>query len=369
VLLYRFRTESIQMGNQAKSDAITLATVAEALGVSRTTVSNAYNRPDQLSPELRQRVLAAARELGYHGPDPLARTLRRGTTGAVGVIFDEPLSYAFADPAAVLFLQGIAAACEQVNASVLVVPRSPASDGRELIRNALVDGFIAECDAEGDERIGVLAERGLPFVMVDAPVHPAAAWVGIDDQGTARAAAEHLLGLGHRRFGVVALPLSPDGVEGRATLARQESARYGVSRDRLAGYRAALEAAGIEWLQVSVEEHWPNGFDSGAQAAAALLDQAPRPTAVLAMSDELALGVLHAAGERGIDVPADLSIVGFDDTPGAGRAQPPLTTVRQPHQEKGEVAARLLLEGAPADARVELTAKLVVRASSGPAPT
>jgi DNA-binding LacI/PurR family transcriptional regulator len=357
------------MQRQAKTDGPTLATVAEALGVSRTTVSNAYNRPDQLSPRLRERVLEAARELGYHGPDPLARTLRRGTTGAVGVIFDEPLPYAFGDPAAVLFLQGIAAACEQVGASVLVVPRSPASQGHELIRNALVDGFIVECDAAGDERVDVLAERGLPFVMVDAPVHPAAAWVGIDDQGTARAAADHLLELGHRRFGVVALPLSPDGVEGRAAMARQESALYGVSRDRLAGYRGALEAAGIDWVRVPVEERWPNGFDSGARAAAALLDQAPRPTAILAMSDELALGVLHAAGERGIDVPGDLSIVGFDDTPGAARAQPPLTTVRQPHQEKGEVAARLLIEAAPSRARVELQAELVIRASSGPAPT
>jgi DNA-binding LacI/PurR family transcriptional regulator len=355
------------MRNRAEKDGITLATIAEALGVSRTTVSNAYNRPDQLSPALRRRVLEAARDLGYQGPDPVARTLRRGTTGAVGVIFDEPLPYAFGDPAAVLFLQGIAVACEHVGASVLVVPRSPASDSHELIRSALVDGFVVECDAQGDERIDVLAERGLPFVMVDAPTHPAAAWVGIDDRGTARAAAEHLLGLGHSRLGVVALPLSPDGVEGRAGPARQQSARYGVSRDRLAGYRGAVEAAGLSWEDVPVEERWPNGFDAGARAGAALLDRAPRPTAILAMSDELALGVLHAARERGIEVPADLSIVGFDDTPSAARGEPPLTTVRQPHQEKGEVATRLLLEGAPAETRIELPAELIVRASSGPA--
>jgi DNA-binding LacI/PurR family transcriptional regulator len=355
------------MASPARTDGVTLATVAKALGVSRTTVSNAYNRPDQLSPQLRERVLEAARELGYHGPDPLARTLRRGTIGAVGVIFDEPLSYAFGDPAAVLFLQGIALACEQVGASVLVVPRSAANAGHDLIRNALVDGFIAECDAEGDERIDVLAERGLPFVMVDAPEHPAAPWVGIDDRGMARAAAEHLLALGHRRLGVVALPLWPDGIEGRASSSRQESARYGVSRDRLAGYRAAVEAAGLEWAHVAVEERRPNGFDAGVRAAAALLDEAPRPSAILAMSDELALGVLHAARRRGIEVPRELSIVGFDDIPGAARAQPPLTTVRQPNQEKGEVAARLLLEGAPPDERIELLAELVVRASSGPA--
>jgi DNA-binding LacI/PurR family transcriptional regulator len=351
-----------------KPDHVTLATIAEALGVSRTTVSNAYSRPDQLSPELRRRVLETARKLGYHGPDPLGRMLRRGTTGALGVIFDEPLPYAFSDPAAILFLQGIAAASEQVGASVLVIPRSPAITGHGMIRNALVDGFVVECDAVGDERIAVLEERGLPFVMVDAPVHPAAPWVGIDDQGAARAAAEHLLALGHREIGVVALPLAPDGFQGRAELARQRDARYGVSRDRLAGYREALEAAGIEWGLVPVEERWPQGFDSGVEAGAALLDRARRPTGILAMSDELALGVLHAAGERGIQVPGELSIVGFDDTPPAGRAQPPLTTVRQPHEEKGAVAARLLLESAPAETRVELLAELVVRASSGPGP-
>jgi DNA-binding LacI/PurR family transcriptional regulator len=351
-----------------KPDHVTLATVAEALGVSRTTVSNAYSRPDQLSPELRRRVLETARKLGYHGPDPLGRMLRRGTTGALGVIFDEPLQYAFSDPAAILFLQGIAAASERVGASVLVIPRSTAITGHGVIRNALVDGFVVECDAVGDERIAVLEERGLPFVMVDAPVHPAAPWVGIDDCGAARAAAEHLLALGHREIGVVSLPLAPDGFQGRAGLARQESARYGVSRDRLAGYRDALEAAGIEWGGVAVEERWPNGFDSGARSGAALLDRADRPTAILAMSDELALGVLHATGERGIEVPRELSIVGFDDTPSAGRAQPPLTTVRQPLEEKGAVAARLLLESSPAETRVELPAELVVRASTGPVP-
>src|SRR5439155_18742171 len=91
----------------------TLSDVAERVGVSRTTVSNAYNRPNQLSPALRDRILLAAAEIGYAGPNPIARGLRRGTTNTVGLVFDNPLTYAFTDPAAVLFLSGVAAGCEE----------------------------------------------------------------------------------------------------------------------------------------------------------------------------------------------------------------------------------------------------------------
>lgn len=352
------------------SEHITLSTVAEALGVSRTTVSNAYNRPDQLSPELRERVLETARELGYGGPDPVARTLRRGRTGALGVILDEALGYAFTDPAAVLTLQGIAAACERVGAGLLVIPRADESHAVDAIRMALVDGFVVESDAEGDERVRVVEKRGLPFVMVDGPAHPAAPWVGIDDRGAARGAAEHLLALGHRRFGVVSLRLVPDRARLTAGPERQAAASYGTSRNRLAGYRDALSAAGVDWGGVVVEERWPNSFESGVRAAGALLDRAERPTAILAMSDELALGALRAAADRGIDVPRELSVVGFDDTPAASRAMPPLTTVHQPLAEKAEAAARLVLEGrADGETRLEFPTELVVRASSAPART
>src|SRR3954464_3933653 len=108
---------------------VTLADVAGQLGVSRTTVSNAYNRPDQLSPKLRDRVLAAAADLGYAGPAPMARGLRRGRTGSLGLVFDQPLTYAFTDPAAALFLTGMAAGLEEHGAAPLIVPRLPEGPG------------------------------------------------------------------------------------------------------------------------------------------------------------------------------------------------------------------------------------------------
>jgi len=175
----------------------TLESIARQLGVSKMTVSNAYNRPDQLSPELRERVLGAARELGYPGPNPLASTLRRGRVGAVGMVFDEPVSFALSDPAAALIVRGLASVCETERAGLLLVPGVPGGEaGIDLVRTALVDGFIFYCDYEGDPRLKVLRDRGMPYVLVDAPAVADVSWVGIDDRGGAEMPAQHLLDLG-----------------------------------------------------------------------------------------------------------------------------------------------------------------------------
>ena len=148
------------------ANAPTLADVAEHLGVSRTTVSNAYNRPDQLSPSLRERVLAAAAELGYTGPNPMARSLRRGSTGSLGLVFDQNLRYIFSDPAAVLFLSGVAAGCEEHGSGLALVPALP-EGAAEVVRSALVDGYVMFCTPEDDERFDAVRARGLPYVLVD----------------------------------------------------------------------------------------------------------------------------------------------------------------------------------------------------------
>ena len=346
---------------------MTLATIAAELGVSRMTVSNAYNRPEKLSPALRERVLATAERLGYAGPDPLAATLSRGRTGALGLIFDEPLPHAFTDPAAVLFFEGVAAVCERERVGLSLVPsRLGTPPETDLTRTALVDGFIVYSDVADDGRLDVIEARDLPLVIADGPPRGNAPCVGIDDRAAARAAAEHLLELGHRRIAIVALPLSPDGYEGPSDEHRQASVRYHCTGERLAGMRAAFEAAGIDWASVAIEERSPHGRDAGRRAAARLLDRDERPSALLAMSDELAIGALHAAEERGLAVPGELSIIGFDDTPAASDARPPLTTIAQPHREKGETAARMLLRPEDQPARVVLPTGLVVRTSTAP---
>jgi DNA-binding LacI/PurR family transcriptional regulator len=355
---------------QGERERVTLATIATELGVSRMTVSNAYNHPERLSPALRRKVLGTARRLGYPGPDPLAATLSRGRVGALGLLIDDPLPYAFTDPAAVLLFEGIATVCEEEQVGLVLVPtRFGAPTETDLARVALVDGFVAYCDVADDGRLDVVEERGLPLAVIDGPPRPGAVRVGIDDRAAARAAAEHLLELGHRRIGVATLPLAPDGYEGPADAARQAAARFYTNRRRLQGYREALEAAGISWESVLIEERAPHGRDAGRRAAAALLDRPRRPTALIAMSDELAVGALQAAESRGIAVPGELSVVGFDDTSAAREARPPLTTITQPHREKGAAAPSLLLH--PEDEPVDLVfpTDLVVRDSTAPPPT
>ena len=343
------------------TERVTLATVAEAVGVSRMTVSNAYNRPDQVSPELRDRVLAAARELGYSGPDPVASTLSRGKTGSIGLVLDYPLTTAFTDPGTVQFLHGVAAGCEDQALGLSLVPRIEGG-GAALVQKALVDGFVLYCVPPEDPRMDAVVGRRLPYVRVDFDPEPGQLDVNIDDEGAARATAEHLVALGHRRVGI-ALPHELPGTTGPAA---ERAAFHYVTRSRLAGWRAGLEAAGIDWSGVPVASGPGKLREGGRVAGARLLDRADRPTAIIALSDVLALGVLEAARERGIAVPGELSVTGFDDVPEAGRAVPPLTTVRQPHNRKGSEAVRLLLE--PDSGSVVLPNELVVRASTAPAP-
>jgi DNA-binding LacI/PurR family transcriptional regulator len=348
----------------------TLADVASHIGVSRTTVSNAYNRPDQLSPALRERVLAAAHELGYNGPDPMARSLRSGRAGSLGLVFDYRLREIFSDPAAVLFLSGVAAGCEDQGTGLALVPQLP--DGAaEVVRSALVDGYVMFCTPEDDERLEAVRARGLPYVLVDFSPYADGPHVNIDDRGGARAAAQHLVDLGHRRFGLV-VPF--EGAPSPTAALAEDAAdptqssderrwRCFIRYERLVGWREPLDAAGIDWSAVPVGNGPDGSAESGYQAAVELLDRADRPTAIISLSDVMAFGVMRAAAERGIRIPQDLSIVGFDDVPEAASAG--LTTVFQDHAAKGEQAVRLLIEGGD---EVLLPTELIVRASSGPAP-
>jgi DNA-binding LacI/PurR family transcriptional regulator len=364
----------LHMGvNGRKKKAFRRATIKEVaaeVGVSAATVSNAYNRPDQLSPQLRERVFAAARRLGYAGPDPVARGLRRGRSGAVGAVYADPLSYAFADPAAVMFLEGVSQAAEEAGLGLLLVP-APLREGRnpKAVGEAAVDGFVIYCLAEDDPLVDLALERRIPVVLVEQPPREGVPSVEMDDVGGARAAAEHLLGLGHERLGVVSFELGRDARGGLADLERQREATYRPSRLRLEGYRAAVEEAGLAWGEIPVYEATGNAPEQGDIAAGVLLAREPSPTAILALSDQLALGVFEAAKKRGLSVPEDLSVVGFDDVPEASRTDPPLTTVYQPHVEKGLLAGRMLvaqLRGEEPQSPAPLPTRLVIRGSTAP---
>lgn len=345
----------------------TLQTVADRVGVSRSTVSNAYSRPDQLSPELRERIFQAARELGYSGPNPTARSLRSGRAGAIGVLFTTALSVAFTDPYAVQFLRGLAEVAEDNRTGLLLVPLRDDDEGAlEAVRNASVDGFVVYCVPGWYKAMEAAWARGIPVVNSD---HLGSLYVGIDEVASTRAAGEHLMRLGHRRVAIVADYISPDRHTGEVHVPSVEALGSYVSRERLTGYRDAFAAAGLDWSEVITISAAGNSREHGAAAAAHALDRSPRPTAVVATTDLLALGVLDALAARDLRPGRDVSVIGFDDIPEAAQAH--MTTVRQPALERGRIAGRLLLDPPddPDARRVILPTELVVRASTGPAPT
>ncbi len=321
----------------------TLASLAAELGVSRTTVSNAYNRPDQLSAPLRARVLEAARRMGYPGPDPVARSLRTRHAGAVGLLLTEELSYAFRDPAAVAFLEGLARACEDAGQGLLLIPVSPEHADTAPVLRAGVDGFVVYSVRENDPHFLAVLQRPVPTVVCDQPVTGSGVdRVGIDDRAAMVGLARHLTGLGHRRVGVVCLRLSNLRHDGPASPSRQQQSCYPVQRNRLAGLRDGFAEVGVDWAAVPVLERFEHSAAAGANAARELLDEYPGLTAIVCLSDLLALGVLRHAAERGLDVPDELTVTGFDGLAEAARAG--LTTVRQPVREKGLIAGQLLVE-------------------------
>jgi DNA-binding LacI/PurR family transcriptional regulator len=342
----------------------TLDTVAQAAGVSRMTVSNAYNRPDQLSAATRERVLAAAAALGYGGPDPAGRSLRRGRSGTIGVILTESLSYAFTDPGLVQFLRGVGDEMSAAGQAMLLLPADADADG-SLVRGAIVDAFIVCSIRDDDPAVTAVRSRHLPFVSSGAPRLGGVPYVGIDNRTAAVLAAEHLLALGHRRFGVVGvpeeMPVEPD--------LRVVRTRQGFA-ERVNGFLTAVTAAGIDPDSIVVAHADTNALDSGSEAATRLLARRQRPTAIFAVSDVLALGTLSAAQALGIPVPGDLSVVGFDDIDEAAHSRPSLTTVAQDLRGQGRQAARLaldLVDGKRARSR-PWRPRLVVRDSTGVAP-
>ncbi|CCH28638.1 LacI family DNA-binding transcriptional regulator [Actinosynnema sp. NPDC047251] len=332
----------------------TLDTVASAVGVSRATVSNAYNRPDQLSAALRERILETAASIGYAGPDPVARSLATRHSAAVGIMLGQPLCAAFSDPAVSLVLDGLASTVDGHDHCLVLMPGGTEGGPRpSTVARAQADVVVAYSLPDDAPALDVVRARGLPLVVIDQPVLPDTARVEVDDVGGARMAAAHLWELGHRRFGVLTFGTRAGFLSGR-------EGAFRVTRDRLTGYRDVVGHAPV-W------ECAGSNRSMGRSGARELLSLTPRPTALLCASDELALGALQAVRDLGLRVPADVSVMGFDDVPEAEHAEPPLTTVRQPLAEKGrragELALRLLDGGRPGEP-TRLPVSLVERAST-----
>jgi DNA-binding LacI/PurR family transcriptional regulator len=288
--------------------------------------------------------LAAAAELDYRGPNPAARTLRRGRAGAIGVVLTDSLEWAFADPYNVEFLGALAGEAEAARHSLLLIPAPPGQDQAEGVRSAVVDGFCVYTLYDGHPIVGEVLCRNVPTVFVDGPKVDGHRFIGIRDRAAMRALTEQVLSLGHRALGVLAFQLRPDGFSGTPSKQRIATADFRVTRERLAGVFDAVRTARSGRAAVDVYEVVANTPAAGREAAIALLDGRQRPTALLCLADQLALGALEAVDTLGLRVPDDLSITGFDDV--AAAADAGLTTVRQPAAEKGREAGRFLAAAA-----------------------
>jgi len=353
---------------------VTLQTIADHLGVSRMTVSNAFSRPDQLSSELRRRILATADQLGYPGPNPTARALVRGSTGAVGVLSTDPFRFAFSDDVAARFIGSVAEEIEPTGLALTLFTAAEVA-GVAPARDVAIDGAIVYSSDIASPAIGWLRRRRLPLVFVDQPPDLEIACVNIDDRGGARAAARHLLDLGHRHLALV----TPAAPHPGPSPGPGEGADVTVpvpfpASQRLAGWMDELGPAEAD-VRFVFQEHPP---DHGSPAIRRALASSRRPTAVLCYSDAIALLVVREAGALGLRIPEDLSVVGFDNSPLMQHLGFSLTTVHQDIAGKGRMAAASLIDAIGAyradtavpdgPPHVLLPAELVVRASTGPVP-
>ena len=299
--------------------------VAEHAGVSVTTVSHVVNNTRAVNPDTRKRVEEAMRILGYQ-PNVVARSLRRGKTHTIGIILPDSANPYFAE-----VVRGVEDTSFSHGYSVILCNSDNDLDKERLYTNVLlekqVDGIIIVAAGLSSENIRNLLAREIPLVLVDRRVPEVDAdYVLTDNQGGGRLATRHLIDRGHRTIACIA------GLEG-----------VKLSSDRIAGYQEALEQAGIA-IQPQLILRGDFQYQSGYHAAQRLFGNRSMPTAIFACNDLMAIGAYRFAHEKGLRIPDQLSIVGFDDIRLAAYAYPPLTTIRQSKHTMGASAAKLLIE-------------------------
>jgi DNA-binding LacI/PurR family transcriptional regulator len=321
----------------SQTSKITLEHVAELARVSRATASRVLTGNPRVSPESRRAVERAARKLGYV-PNHAARALATGHSDAVALVISEPTSFIFGDPFFPRLIRGIGEVLAARDKQLILLAPQSATDIDRLER------FVAAGHSDGVLLVSLHGVHPLGGRPAEADLFT---YVDIDNVGGAFAAVTHLASRGRRTIATISGPQDmPPG------------------RDRLVGYRSALEAEGLP-LDEAVEESADFTQEGGEHAMRRLLERRPWLDAVFAASDLMASGALRSLAEAGRRVPDDVAVVGYDDDPVAAASSPPLTSVRQPIEEMGREMARLLLDAAHAPRRVILTTELQVRLSSG----
>lgn len=382
----RWRKEIPRIPRNRRSK-VTLKSIAADLGITHTSVSNAYNNPAKISAQLREKILAHAKTVDYYGPSAAARSLRTGVCGAIGIIFNDQLSYAFTDPHDIAFLRGVSSVCEEEGTNMVLVPLRNSGSGRNESLDAIVDGYIFNAPYKSNDATQRALSKGLPIVAVDfdAPEHTS---VLTNDSKIMSELTEHILSLGHQKIGIATFPVK-EGGHRIFTLDEDIDIDNYVAKQRLLGCREAIAKTQIKLENVLVCEatncedggacrsacpfgittvgEATNCEDGGAGAARRLLERQPDITALICFSDRLAYGAMTECERLGLNVPQRISVTGFDDIEPLDlhSSLPSLTTARQDAYEKGRKSAEALLHEGDEEGRIiEIEAIAIIRDST-----
>ncbi len=335
----------------------TINDIARMAGVSKTTVSFAFNNPSKISKETYVRIMDIARELGYV-PDPVARTLAMKQTKSIGLLLPQSIQEVFLNPYIAEIMRGVGYVCDREGLSLGVL--SPLKGVlAQTVRNAAVDGIITLGIAPGMSVLELFNQRGLPFVTIDGASADGIINVGINDEKAAEELMDAVLVAGHREIAIFTL---------RNVTLWDNGDHFSLTNDtRLTGFNRALQKHGLSFgghtgiriysTEVSIE--------SGRLAAREVLGEKRKPTVIICLADVQAFGVYEECRIEGLSIPGDISVVGFDDIPFSVFMTPPLTTLHQPGFVKGETAAQALVAMIAKQqvSSVQLDSQLLVRGS------
>lgn len=330
-----------------------LEQIAKLSGVSRSTVSRVINDDPRVSDDTRSRVRQVIQQLNYQ-PNTAARSLAGGHTSILGLVIPTGVSSVFSDPYFPNLIRGISAACREQNYSVMLWLAEPDYERKtimQVLRNGFIDGVIVSSFPIDETMVETLSQSGLPFILVGRdPSHPAVSYVDVENRRGAVEAVTHLIRMGRRRIAHISGPLNTV-----------------VGVDRRDGYLEALKTRGLSYDPgLTIEGNFSE--EDGYSITRMLLPN--HPDAIFAASDAMALGSLRALREAGKRIPEDVAVIGFDDMPFSANVEPPLTTIRQPIQRTGRIAAQTLIDMVqhPEDQlarRILLPTELVIRKSCG----
>jgi LacI family transcriptional regulator len=333
-----------------------LEQIARLSGVSRSTVSRVINNDSKVSEETRAHVRSIIQQLNYM-PNMAARSLAGGRTFIIGLVIPTGVSSVFSDPYFPNLIRGISAACREQEYSVMLWLAEPDYERRTImhvLRNGFIDGVIVSSMPVDEVIVDALSHSTLPFILVGRdPTHPAVSYVDVENRRGAIDATTHLIRLGRRRIATITGPLN--------TI---------VGIDRRDGYLEALQQRGLDPDPSLIAEGDFSEEDAFNLTRGLLVHE---PDAIFAASDAMATGALRALRDAGKRIPEDIAVVGFDDMPFAAHADPPLTTVRQPIQSIGSLAAETLIDMIehdedPHTRRTLLPTELIIRKSCGAIP-